>query len=252
MKQHSIMKALSKILFGTVLLFALGYLMYLNAPSLLKLEDVSIVEWQKGTRDWIFEDIKKSLTKQTQAIRGKYVWEVDLNQLLVSIEKDKRVEKVQIQRKLPNKIEVKLLPHEPYAIYWGGSQAIMPIAKDGTLLPTLAKDAYYEAPILRGRVFLDNLELRKKAIQILDMAQSKSFIHNRKISELLYDKKQGFIVIMSPDGEELFLGDEDFERRLSMAEKVLNYLSGQGIKGRILDLRFTKKVVVKVRDQKTI
>jgi len=246
------MKVLGKFLFIITLVVSLGYLIYEKAPALLKLDEVSIIEWQKGQRDWLFDDIKKSLTKQTKAMHGKYVWEVDLNQILSSIEKDKRVEKVQIQRKLPNKIEVKLLPHEPFAIYWGGSHSILPVSKDGTLLPALAKDAYYEAPILRGRVFLESHDLRKRAIEILELSQSKKFIHNRKASELLFDKKQGFILIMSPDGEELFLGEEDFDRRLFMAEKVLNYLSGQGIKGRILDLRFSKKVVVKVRDQKSL
>ena len=46
---------------------------------------------------------------------------------------------------------------------------------------------------------------------------------------------------------EVKVGDADFGPKFIRVEKVLAYLDSQNIKGRVIDARFSKKVVVRVR-----
>ena len=44
------------------------------------------------------------------------------------------------------------------------------------------------------------------------------------------------------------MGEGDFDLKVSRVEKVMSYLHNRNIKGRVIDARFSKKVVVRVRN----
>ncbi len=242
------MRGLGKIIFLTIAFALFVVLFWVADRNLFKLQHISISEVNQGTKEWLFQDIKKNLTSQTQALLGRYVWEVNLDDVLKIAESDKRIQSVQVKRSLPNKIDLQVRPHEPLAIYWGSRGEIYPVAADGTLLPRVSSTGYFNAPVLRGQIFFEEHDVRKGAMEILTAAEGLAAINRRNISEITFEKGHGYSLILSPEGEILKLGISDFEKRLAMGEKVVNYLNGQGLKGRVIDIRFSKKVVVRLRN----
>ena len=202
-----------------------------------------------ATSSFVFDDVKKNLKEKTKAQVGKYIWEINLNEILSSVEKDKRIQKMQIKRSFPNKIDIQLLPHEPIAIYIRKDQKIFPIARDGTLMPEIIGGENLDVPVFRGTTLYFENEIRRTAAEILVMLDEVGTVLNSKsISELSYDSKNGFGFVLHPEGEHLKLGFEDFKNRILMAEKVITYLNAQGLKSRVIDVRFSKKVVVSPRN----
>lgn len=73
-------------------------------------------------------------------------------------------------------------------------------------------------------------------------------LSSQKVSEILFDKKQGFSLILTPEAEIVRLGFDNFEKKIGMAKKVFSYMQSKGLKGRVIDVRFSKKVVVRLRN----
>ncbi len=242
------MRDLSKIIILLSAMVAVSVLIFLSEKKFFQLQSISIGQIAEPTREWLFNDIKKKLDPETKAMLGKYVWDVNLDDLLVLIEKDSRVEKVQIKRKFPNKIEVKLLPHQPIAILLSKQKKMIPVARDGTLMPALKDNIFFDAPILRGEDIAVNLALRKQAMHLLLSLEAQESLSSKKISEIIFNKKHGFSMILNPGGELLKMGMRNFKKRVNRAEKVLAYLQSQGLEGRVIDVRFSKKVVVRLRN----
>ncbi|MCB0391478.1 MAG: FtsQ-type POTRA domain-containing protein [Bdellovibrionales bacterium] len=235
------------ILILTTFLF-LGLLLFVSDKNYFKLQNISISQVDESTRDWIFKDIKSKINLDTKAYIGKYVWEIDLKDLMETVEKDKRVNKVQIKRKFPNELEVKVLAHEPIALFYTKDGSILPIARDGDFMPQLKKGEFIDAPIMRDVVFYKDLSKRKKAIEIILTLKEENPLSSQKVSEILFDKKQGFSLILTPEAEIVRLGFDNFEKKIGMAKKVFSYMQSKGLKGRVIDVRFSKKVVVRLRN----
>ncbi|MCB9025046.1 MAG: FtsQ-type POTRA domain-containing protein [Bdellovibrionaceae bacterium] len=242
------MRVLSKLITVLVGIAVLGALLFLVDRSFFKLDSISIAQLDNSVRDWMFEDIKSKIHLETKSYVGKYIWDIDLKDLLGRVELDKRVSKVQVQRKFPNKIEVKILPHEPIAIFVDKKNQFIPVARDGTFMPELRKGNFLDVPILRGENLLKDSMVRKMAIDLLLNLENKERANLQSVSEIIYDSKQGFTLIFSPEGETLKIGTSDFSKRLNMADQVFTYMQSKGLKGRVIDARFSKKVVVRLRN----
>jgi len=82
---------------------------------------------------------------------------------------------------------------------------------------------------------------------LIDKTQGTSELQAKNISEIFYSKKEGFKIFLKGVATEVRMGDSDFGPKISRVEKVLSYLDSQNVKGRVIDARFSKKVVVRVR-----
>lgn len=242
------MRVLNKLIIALVGIAVLGALLFLIDRSYFKLGSISIAQLDNSVRDWMFEDIKNKIQSETKSYVGKYMWDIDLKDLMSQVELDKRVNKVQVQRKFPNKIEVKILSHEPIAIFIDKKNKITPVARDGTFMPELKKGDFLDVPILRGESLFKESTVRKMAIELLLNLENKERANLQSVSEIIYDPKSGFTLIFSPDGEILKIGTSDFSKRLNMSDQVFTYMQSKGLKGRVIDARFSKKVVVRLRN----
>jgi hypothetical protein len=123
---------------------------------------------------------------------------------------------------------------------------VYPIARDGTLMPALALKDVPNFPLLRGKEFLSDVSLRERAIQLMEAIPSEGRFARSMVSEIMHSP-DGFSLYLGGQIAEVKMGDDEFELKANRVEKVLSYLHNRGLKGRTIDARFAKKVVVRVR-----
>ncbi|MBX3021745.1 MAG: cell division protein FtsQ/DivIB [Bdellovibrionales bacterium] len=231
----------------TAIFVAAGTLIILN-PTWIKVEDVRLELNPESHEDLLFQRIKSTLDPQFAKFKDKYFWEVPLTSVFEMTTKDKRVKKVSIYREFPSRLRVEIEPYTPVLAYLAGDGRIYPVATDATLLPALPPADAPDLPFLRGEDLKDEPGLRETALELYESIPEDGALNKKQISEISYSKKDGFKLFVSSATSEVRMGDTDFGPKISRVTKVLSYLDSQNIKGRVIDARFSKKVVVRVRN----
>ncbi len=225
-----------------------GGIFALENPSWLKVEHFQVDLVEGSNEDLLFQRIKNSLQAQFKVYEGRYVWQVPLKSLYELVAKDKRVKSVSIYREFPSVFRLVIEPHTPVLAYLDRDGRIYPVAADAALLPALPAHEAPDLPVLRGEPFRDEVGLRELALELFKAIPEDGTFRKASVSEILYSAKDGFKVFVSGADSEVKLGDSDFGPKLSRVTKVLSYLESQNIKGRVIDARFSKKVVVRLRN----
>jgi cell division septal protein FtsQ len=222
-------------------LIAVGGAVIALNPGWIKIGAIEIDQASASKQDLLYQRIKASLTPQFGHFEGRYFWQVPLSDLFDIASRDRRVKKVSIYREFPSRLRIEIEPYTPVMAY---------LARDGRiyLLPAVAAADAPDLPFLRGDDFKDESDLREKALELYKSIPDQGELSKARVSEILYSKKDGFKVFVAGLTGEIRLGDTDFGPKVSRVQKVLSYLDSQNIKGRVIDARFSKKVVVRVRN----
>lgn len=217
-------------------------------PEWIRIDHFDIEMVDSSTEDLLFQRIRNSLSTQMHIYEGKYFWEIPLEKVFALVIADKRVKKVSIYREFPSRVRLVIEPHTPVLSFLSRDGRIYPVARDATLLPALAPSETSDLPILRGEELRDEPTLRERAIELLSSIPDEGGpLRKKTVSEIVFTPKDGFKIFVSGFGSEVKMGDTDFGPKVSRVQKVLSYLDSQNIKGRVIDARFSKKVVVRVR-----
>lgn len=229
------------------LILAGGATIYFH-PDWIRIEQFHVELTEGSKQDLLFQRIKSSLDPQLKVFEGRFFWELPLKNVMEIVSRDKRVKKVSIFREFPNVLRLEIEPHTPVLAYLARDGRIYPVARDATLLPALAAHDAPDLPILRGEDLKDEPRLRELALDLWSTIPDDGPLGRKAISEILYSRKEGFKLYVAGSAPEIKLGDQDFGPKVSRVQKVMSYLESQSIKGRVIDARFTKKVVVRVRN----
>jgi len=217
--------------------------------GLFRLQEIEIEKGANLQDEFFFQSIRDSLSAQIQPLVGQYIWKVRLEGIMQKIEGDQRIEAAHISRLFPNRLRIVIEPHRPILAVLTEDNKVYPLAPDGTLMTALAITEGPDLPLLRGKQFIKDEALRKKAIQLFNELPESGSFSQKIISEINYSQKAGFSLILSNLGTEVRVGEADLGRKASRVEKVMSYLENHQIKGRVIDARFTKKVVVRLRNE---
>nr|AIA13586.1 POTRA domain, FtsQ-type [uncultured bacterium] len=197
----------------------------------------------------IFPSIKESLDIRMRPFHGQFIWSVDLENILALVESDQRVKDAKVTRIYPDKIQIRLQPYTPVVNILDKKKPYLhPVARNGQVLPPVPVGEASDSPILRGEQFLADKNLRSQALALLHATPVTGSFSQKSISEISFDKKHGFELRLQPSGTIVWMGDEDFTHRASQVARVVDYLRNEDLTGRIIDARYGKKVVVKLRN----
>ncbi|MEK6556628.1 MAG: cell division protein FtsQ/DivIB [Bdellovibrionota bacterium] len=245
------MKVWFKYLFALAFIGSLiGGGSYFMTRSFFRVKSVDITLGEHKDPSYLFEKTKSQLEMKLKPFLGQYVWSVDIERVLQIAESDRRVKDVFVTRVLPNGIKIIIEPHSAYANIMGSdSTAFYPLSPEGDLLPSVAAEEAADGPILRGEKFLKDEKLRAKAIELLQsLPETGSFSRNH-VSEMYLDSKKGLAVVLKKSGIEVLMGLDNFKNRASYVSRVVQYLDSEQLTGRVIDARYSKKVVVKLRNE---
>lgn len=217
-------------------------------PEWVKIQSIQIDLADSSDQHLLFQRIRSSLLPQLRHFEGKYFWQVSLATVMELAIKDRRVKSASLFREFPSRLRLEILPHTPVLGYLGSDGRVYPVARDATLLPPQSHHDAPDLPFLRGEDLKDEPGLREMALELFAAIPDSGPLQKASVSEIIYARKEGFKIFVTGAKAEIKMGDQDFGPRVSRVNKVLSYLESRNVRGRVIDARFSKKVVVRVRN----
>lgn len=122
-----------------------------------------------------------------------------------------------------------------------------PVTSQGRALPAVDSKQTPNVAIARGDIFLKNKKIREGALEVLKSLPSGGNMHQTQVSEIGYDKKDGYWVGLIQENTKVKFGEDQFALKASRVSQVLDYLEQRDLKARVIDANLSKKVLVRLQ-----
>ena len=234
--------ALSIALFIFASLFA--YLIF----QWLRVSHIEIQIEKNFSWDSSVNQIRLQVQEKLKPYIGKRIKDIALEKLIDIVKTDPRVNTVGIVRLLPHHLLVQIQIKKPLLVLLDKKSYMHPISIDGTLLPALKPKHAPDLPIVRGTVFFKQKSLRKLAISFIQKLPKDGLFSAKAISEIHYlPAEDSLYFVLDQNGNRIMVGSKPEQIKVGRIKSVLQYLSQQHIKWRVIDVRFSQKIVVSTR-----
>ena len=218
-----------------------GYFFYKKAlPPLKKL---SVFRFQSIIYASTLHVTEADILKITHISVGSNIFDVDLTALKNQIRHHPWVRKVRISRCLPDRLRIEVEEKKPVALL--SSDRLYFMDRRGyTIAAISGVKETLNFPILSG---IASIERKKiiKAFHLIRYYEKNEFLKQWGISEISWTEN-GFGFFTKYPAFEVRLGQRFYRKKMARLEQVLKDLSQKEIIPSIVDLNFSKKVVVKV------
>jgi len=234
------------IVLGIILLIFGGWGVKLVATHVAPhFKKLSIFQFKKvivSATEHITETELKALVGRPS---GENLFEIDLNSINKRLKKNPWILDVQVSRFFPDRIRIDVIEKEPVVILSMGGLFFLD-AQAKKIAPIRPRDRA-DFPILSGfkKTHYQKREPIFKAYRLIERYKKNYFLSQWPISELHWDKN-GYVLFTKKPVFEIRLGLRGFPKKFLRLEKVLKDLSQKKRLPRLIDLNFTKKVVVKL------
>ncbi len=192
------------------------------------------------------DSLKEELNQNLTPAVGKKIWQVDINTLRNHIIKNKWFKSIAVSRLYPNKINIEASIEQPVALISANSE-IFALNEQGEILQAV-KFSYLPAlPIFKGENLFKDLELRKLATQFLKNFSVSSDLSIENIAEITYSKDENFSLLILPSRSIVKMSPDHVKLKAARVAQVIEYLNTNQLSSRVIDARFSKKVLVRLR-----
>lgn len=197
----------------------------------------------------VSERMKSELTNRLQGLKGKALWKIELGELRASLARNEWVKDLLISRRFPNELRVQVRPKAVALVLVDKQDKFYPVTEEGELLSSLPAGELPDVPLLRGEIFKNDDERRKKAVKFALSLNEEGYLSLRNVSEITWSQELGYTLVLLQPKVEVVIGEENVDLKVARVTQVLNYLSANNLKGRVIDASFSKKVLVRLRKE---
>ena len=177
---------------------------------------------------------------------GKNIFDIDLTTLEATMKKHPWIETAKVFRMLPNKIKfiveekkpVALLSQDSLHFLDAGGKKIAPI-RAGENTDFLIVSGLKASQVESGALVLQAYELAEEY-------QKNEFLKDFTLSEIHWDETLGFFLFTKQPSFEIRVGKDEYSKKFLRLQKVLKDLAHKSLAPRLVDLNYSKKVVVKL------
>lgn len=191
--------------------------------------------------------LRERFESALRSLKGKRIWEIDIGAVRASLARDEWVKDVLISRSFPNDLRVIVRPKTAVTILISKNGSFIPVTEEGALLAPLRAGVLPDVPILRGEIFAGDRAKRMEIAKFLGTMPTQGPLTARNISEIGWSSEDGYILTLIHPKIEVKLGEDRVELKALRIAQVMNYLSANNLKGRVIDASFSKKVLVRLR-----
>ena len=192
-----------------------------------------------------------SVQASLEKFRGQPLWKTSLSEVLSVMKEKPNIEDVWVWKTFPQTLKVKVKFKNSLLILLDEKTGkIYPVTSDGSLLEAQKAFHSLDFPVLRGQIFFKDVEKRKQAFRLVSLLPKKGLISADQISEVYEHSDKNLVFSLVGKSKKLiYIPQKLTSKKVFQLEKVMNYLGDQNITWRVIDLRFSKKIVVKLRKQ---
>lgn len=223
-----------------------GFLFHLNQKGFFDLQEVRVVLEGEMGASLHLKPLVEELESDMQTQKGRSLWTLDLSEISEVLEQKTWIEDHSLSREWPNALVVTLKPQEVKALLLSKKQ-LVPVIHEGRLLNPIEAKLAPDVVVLEGAAF-ENETLRRKAVQVLSEIPEVGAFSRETISEMRWNRKEGFWVTMIRHSTEVKLGEEAVAIKAARLGQVLEYLNNRGMSARSLDANLSKKVLVRLTE----
>jgi cell division protein FtsQ len=238
-----------KIFFGIILIpFAMGgAFFFLNQQGIFNIDNIEIVIQNGSEQTEYLRPFIKNLDEKLENQRGVSIWKIDLQKLNQELSSLSWIKEISFSRRWPSKLRVSIEAKEIRLLLITKSGSYSPIESNGVRLPNVDLKQLPDVAVLQGDVFEKNIDLRKKAVEILNEIPKDGTFSQKTISEIHYDEKDGFWMTLIKDGIKVKMGHDQVSSKSIRVGQVLEYAESRKMDVRVIDANLSKKVLVKLR-----
>jgi cell division protein FtsQ len=191
------------------------------------------------------------LNQKMDAFKGMSLWRFPLSQAANLLKQENWIQDFQLSRSWPSSLEIQIQPQPVAFLIQTGdpgqvSSYFTPVTQAGEML---AKIDSKEAPntiVIHDGNFLKNKKVRDGALTLLKALPNQGRLHPSQVSEVGYDKKEGYWIRLLQSEVKINLGEEQFEIKSARVAQVIDYLENRDLKARVIDANLSKKVLVRM------
>lgn len=224
-----------------------GFFYYLNQKGFFNLSHIEIiVEDSSLTKQALKKSVEK-LDQQLELLRGQPIWDLKLQEISAQFKGEKWIQSFHITRRWPSTLQLSVKPQTLYFVYMNHQGQILPVMENGYFLEALNAGDSPDLPIAVGNIFEKSIEVRLKAIHILQQIPLLGTFSRQTISEIHYDAQSGFSFMLVQNGLRIKIGEDKVRVKSLRVSKVLDYLEVKKFQARVIDANLSQKVLVRLR-----
>jgi len=237
------------VLLFCVLVFSLKTL---EAAKFFSISTIELeINGENENRELFSFDVE-SLRKHLKKYENVNMWEVEVGEIGQKLSQIPWVEDFIVFKSWPNKIEIKL-QMSPIAfsvqesqstrIYFGNTRFTVVTQQN------LSSNGLGNFPNL----VTENAKLTEDVISstyhTLSLLKNRKYVDPKNIKSIIWNAQKGFRLLLKEPKTEVLLGFLDEPERIERVTRVIDYLKEHQIEARVIDSNFTKKVLVRLRNQ---
>lgn len=214
--------------------------------------EVIDISWTSQAKEYCLEQrllcefFQRDLAAKLNQEVDKKIWQVDLSTLRARLMQNNWYKMLAVSRVYPNKISLNVDIEMPIALVTNNSE-IFAVAEDGRLLMAVKNSFLPALPVLRDENLYRNFGLRKIAVNLLREISVGSELSLKSIAEMTYSKDESFSLLILPSKNIVKMNADHIAIKAARVAQVIEYLNSNQMNGRVIDARFSKKVLVRLR-----
>ena len=224
-----------------------GTIYWLNKTGFFNLDHIEITIENGQQNPQFLQPLVADLDQKLEKYRGQSLWDLDLEKISNQIQGLKWTERNYLSRSWPTRLNVRVAPKDVKLLFLSKSGEMLPIVADGSFLSAISPKQAPDVTLLEGDTFEKNIEMRKKAVQVINDLPTEGKFSKKNISDLRYDSKEGFWTTLIQSGIRVKIGEENIPLKAARVSQVIEYLETRELEARVIDANLSKKVLVRLR-----
>lgn len=228
----------------------------LEQQGFFKIEKIDLqVNALSSQKNYIAPKVK-ALQKKLDIYRGISLWKAPLSQISKSLKEEPWIKEFQLSREWPAGISVEIktddvallvFPQNTVESSIGEVSTIKPITRSGKVLERINSKNAPNAIVTFDSQFLISEKIREGGLEVIKALPETGKMTAAHISEIGYDRQEGYWIKLLNSETRVNLGEEQFEIKSARISQVIEYLEGRNLKARVIDANLSKKVLVRLQ-----
>ena len=222
----------------------------LEREGFFKIDRIQLNTSVKTSQKVYIKPYVESLNQKMEIFKGQSLWKFSLTQISEILKSEAWISQFRISRSWPSGIEIEIEPHHIAFLIQSkeskGLTEFYPVTDSGSLLNKVDSKQAPPVAVIRQDQFLKNQKIREGVIAILKSLPSSGKLQSAQVSEIGYDKKDGYWLSLIQSEMKIKYGEDQFEIKSTRVSQVIDYLENRDLKARVIDANLSKKVLVRL------
>jgi cell division septal protein FtsQ len=197
--------------------------------------------------DTYYLKLKEALEQEFKGYVGVPLWEISLSEMAQALKQISWIKNFNVSRTLLGHVRVELEPEEIGLLWAKPDGTVLPLSVTGKVLEPIDLVTAPDLPILRSKDFNGSVQQTTMAIELMDAVKESPSLAPANLKEIFYSDTRGFSLELFEPDVVVEMGVPPYSTKVQRVEKVIQYLHRKGLKSRVIDATFSKKVLVRAR-----